>query len=356
MLFTTAIWDTQSGEELAVLPAEGGTWQRGRVIEENHTFPLRSLGLDVDDAYVLFGKDRPRDRVLTVLGDGVPLYHGLIIDSEYEKSTGRLIVKHWDVRELASGRWLFGIGGSNQTFAWSGLSWRGMARRVARIIYTDPISAAWSLPVNVGAEESGGESLTSEGYKFENGEDLFTVIEESPGGPDLDFQPYKRNGRYGWDFIAGAPYLTGPGYEFHAQAAKSGLTDLKVTTIGAQKITGVHGIGEGSEWDMVRGGAAAPVAAGLARDTKLTLKEASLDVVNQRSAAYLASRLDTYEQWAFNVRTDDIDLAALRLGSVIRIESRGDDWIRDGWSNHRVIAFSGDIAAPDSIALTVETI
>lgn len=355
MEWSTCVWEAQTGEKLAATEASSGSWQRGRVTESQHVFSLRSLGFTRDEARYLFGKDRPRDRVLSVLADGVPIYHGLIINSAYSPATGNLTVKHNDVRELASGRWLYGIGGSNQTFNWTGLSWQGMARRVARYIYTEPISAAWPLPVNIGAETAGGESMLIYGYEFRTGEDLFTEIEESPGGPDLDFQPTFTNGRFGWDFLTGVPYLTGPTFEYHAQADQSPLTDLAVTTIGAEKITGVHGIGLGSEWDMIRGGAAAPVSAGLARDTKLTLKEAGLTVVNQRSSAYLASRLGTYEQWSFNVRTADIDVPSLRLGSTIRIYSSGDEWISDGWTDHRVVAFSGAIESADTIKLTVET-
>ncbi|MHC9046815.1 hypothetical protein ACYX8G_19695 [Microbacterium saperdae] len=353
-LWSTVIWDAQSGDRLEEVEASGGTWQRGAVTEQSHVFPLRNLGLSRAVAHDLFGKDRPRDRVLAQCWDGTPVYHGLLIDSDYAPETGALTVKHIDVRELAAARWLYGIGGSSQTFDWGGLSWRGMARRIARIIFTDPISPAWPLPVTLPAEEAGNESFPIYGYEFRSGESLLTDVEEMPNGPDLDFHPRKTGNQFGWDLRIGSPYLSGPSFEYHLQAEEQQLTDVNVKTVGQEKVTGVHGIGDGSEWDMVRGGAAAPVSAGLARDTKLTVKTANRTTVDKRSAGYLASRLNTYQQWSFSVQ--DIDVAALRLGSILQVHSRGDEWVNDGITQHRVLGFAGDLSTPSTISLTLETI
>jgi len=362
--WSDVIWDAQSGDRLAEVEASGGAWQRGSVTQQTHSFALPALGLSRADAHDLFGKDRPRDRVLAHCWNGIPVYHGLILNSDYQRDTGMLDVIHNDIRELAAARWMYGIGGYNSAlrFNWSGLSWRGMAARVARIIYTDPISGAWPLPVTIPAEQAGSEALDTWAWQFKSGEALFKSIEEMPGGPDLDFHPRITGTQFGWDFRIGSPYLTGPTYEMSLQAAESPLTGVAVHTLGAEKITGVFGIGEGSEQDMIVGGAAASVSAGLARDTKLTVKSAHLTVVNQRSQAYLDSRRNTYQQWSFNVKTTEvdpeggIDPAALRIGSIIRIESRDDLWIDDGWTEHRVLAFSGTLADPHTLTLTVETI
>lgn len=360
-MLSTVIWDAQSGDRLHQVEASSGAWQRGGVTDQTHTFPLPDLGLTRAEAHDLFGKDRPRDRVLAQCWNGIPLYHGLILDSDYHPATGMLDVVHCDVRELAAARWLFGIGGSTQTFQWTSRSWRGIASRVAKIIFTDPISPAWPLPVTIPADESGSESYLTDGYEFRSGEDLLADIEEMPGGPDLDFHPRITGDLFGWDLRIGTPTLTGPTVEFALQAVESPLTDVSVKTIGREKVTGVHGIGDGSEWDMIRGGAAAPVSAGLARDTTLTVKNASLSVLNKRSQGFLDTRVSTSQQWAFNVKTNDvdpggIDPTALRLGSTIRIESREDSWVDDGWTEHRVLGFSGSLDAPHTIKLTVETI
>lgn len=358
MRYSTQIWDAQSGETrpLGTVEAESGAWQRGRVIDQAHVFPLRSLGLSRSRAHDLFGRDRPRDRVLCVLADDKPVYHGLIINSDYSADTGKLTVTHKDVRELAATRWLFGIGASSQTWEWAGLSWRGIARAVAKIIFTDPISDAWPLPVTLPASEAGDETFKTYGYEFRHGESLLKEIEEMPGGPDLDFHPMLVNGKFGWELRIGSPFLEGPEFTFHLQAPHGALTDVGVKTVGDEKFTGVHGVGDGSEWDMVRGGAAAPVSAGLARDTKLTLKSDDLAKVNKRSAGYLDTRLETYQQWSFSARTDRLDVTRLRLGSIITIQSQGDEWIDDGYTRHRVLGFGGNITDPDSIDLTVEKV
>ncbi|OIU88665.1 hypothetical protein [Microbacterium sp. AR7-10] len=357
--WSTVIWDAQSGDRLETVEASSGAWQRGGVTDQTHTFP--NPGLSKADVHDLFGKDRPRDRVLAHCWNGTPVYHGLILDSDYHPAKGMLDVIHCDLRELASARWLFGIGASTQTFQWTGKSWRGIASRIAKIIFTDPISPAWPLPVTIPADEAGSQSFKTDGYEFRSGESLLSEIEEMPGGPDLDFHPRITGDKFGWDLRIGTPHLSGPTFELNLQAAKSPLTEVGVKTIGRDKITGVHGIGDGSEWDMVRGGAAAPVSAGLARDTKLTVKNASLTDLNRRAEGFLATRVTTSQQWSFNVKTNavdegGIDPAQLRIGSIIRIESRGDWWIDDGWTEHRVLAFSGTLDDPHTITLTVETI
>lgn len=365
--WSTVIWDAQSGDHLAEVEASSGAWQRGGVTDQTHSFPLPALELGETRAqsralaHDLFGKDKPRDRVLSQCWKGVPVYHGLILDSDYSPATGMLDVFHSDVRELAAARWLFGIGGSTQTFQWAGRSWRGIASRVAKIIFTDPISPAWPLPVTIPADETGSQSFLTDGYEFRSGESLLAEIEEMPGGPDLDFHPRITGNSFGWDLRIGTPHLTGPMFEMHLQAEESPLTGLGVKTIGRDKVTGVHGIGDGSEWDMVRGGAAAPVSAGLARDTKLTVKNATLSVLNARSEGFLATRVVTSQQWSFNVKTTEadeggIDPSTLRLGSIIRISSSADWWIDDGWTEHRVLAFSGTLDDPHTINLTLETI
>lgn len=362
-MLETSIFDAQPGTLLETVEASGGDWQRGAVAQKSHFFQLEDLGLTRPQAHDLFGKHRPRDRVLTQTWAGVPIYHGLIIDSTYDPATGELQVFHDDIRELASGRWLYGIGGydPNLRFLWQGLSLRGLAARVASVIYTAPISGAWPLPVTIPPEEIGGDELDVWAWQFRSGEDLFQELESMPNGPDLDFHPRLTGTTYGWDLRIGTPYLSGPTFEYHLQAEESPLTDVQVRTIGQEKITGVFGVGEGSERDMIVGGAAAPVSAGLARDTILTDKSAHLAKINKLSLAHLASRLNTAEYWTFNARTNasdenGIDLAALRIGSTIRIESQGDPWIDDGFTNHRVLGFSGTVDDIDTVKLVTEKI
>lgn len=357
MRWSTCIWDTQTGDEIATPEASTGSWQRGRVVEQTHTFALRSIGYDRAEARDMFARDRPRDRVLSVMANDVPVYHGLILDTDYAPASGELTVTHKDVRELAANRYMYGINGSSQTFDWKNLSWRGLATRVARRAFRENFSAAWPLPIAIPADEAGNEDLKIYGYEFRTAESLLTEISEMPGGPDIDFHPTRAaDGRFGWDMRVGDPYLSGPTLEYNIQAEKSPIKDLVVKTIGSEKITGVHAIGEGSEWDMVRGGAAAPSAAGLSRDTKITLKNKTRAAADKRAEAYLAARTIPHQQWSFNLNADDIDVGALRIGSIVRLESRGDAWINDRWTEHRILGFGGNISRPDTIDLTLERI
>lgn len=362
-MLETLIVDTQSGALLETIRDADGAWQRGAVTQKSHVIDLDDVGLSRAQARDLFGADRPRDRVLTQTWGGVPIYHGLIIDSTYAPATHKLTVFHDDVRELASGRWLYGIGGyaPDLRFLWQGLSLRGLAARVASVIYTAPISGAWPIPMTIPAEEGGTSELDVWAWQFRSGEDLLQELESMPNGPDIDFHPRVTGDVFGWDMRIGNPYLSGPTLEYHLQAERTPLTDVVVRTVGQEKITGVFGVGEGSERDMIVGGAAASVSAGLARDTILTDKSAHLATINSLAQAHLDSRVGAAEYWTFNARTNatdetGIDLAALRIGSTIRVESVGDPWVDDGWTSHRVLGFSGKTSDIDVVELVTEKI
>jgi hypothetical protein len=361
--WSVVIADAQSGVALDTVPASAGSWQRGRVTPQTHSFPLHSLGYSRAQAHDLFGKDRPRDRVLWHCYRGTPVYGGLIIDSDYNRDTGMLDVVHNDVRELAAFRYLYGIAGyfPSLRYHWTGLSWRGMASRVARLIFVFPHSSAWPLPITVPSDEAGSEEMDIWGWQFRHGESLLKEIEEMPNGPDLDFHPRLSGTEYGWDMRIGNPFLTGPTFEVALHAIEQPLTGVKVKTIG-EKITGVFGIGEGSEQDMKVGQVALDVSVGLSRDTKLTVKSGNQGVVERRATGFLMSRATTSQQWSFSVNTIDadpkngIDPRSLRLGSIVRVESQDDPWIDDGWTEHRVLGFSGSLASPNKLDLTLETI
>lgn len=353
----TVIWDTQSGKKIETVEADSGSWQRNRDTEQRHVFHLPSLGLNRAQLHDIFGYDKPRDRVLAHIEDGVVMYHGLILDSVFDDDTETLSVIHRDVRELASGRWLHGIGGyyPSLRFQWSGLSWRGIASRIAEIIFTAPISGAWPIPMQIPAAESGGESLEVWAYSFRSGENLLAEIEEREGGPDIDFAPTGNGVDFGWQMRIGAPYLTGQTIDVYRAAPRTPVRKLQVETKGREKATGIFGIGDGSEQDMVVGGAAAAVSAGLARDDRVIDKMANLATINSKASARLGARLAPARQYTLALQKDQIRMSDLQVGATLRLHSSGSLWIPDGWSEHRISGYGSTVGA-DTVELDLETI
>jgi hypothetical protein len=204
--------------------------------------PLSQCRADSVERVELFGEDMPRDRVLSHLIDDVPVYHGLILDWAYDDAAGTYTVTHTDLREILSGRYLFGVGGyqAGGLFDWEGLSWRGVMTRALYFLLRFEGRERWALPVNLPSEEAGGEVFQTWCYEMRLGESIVSDIEKRPGGPDLDFQPVTAGGRYGWDALIGSPFLTGPYVEAALGAEFSPIKNLKI----ARRGRGVNAGGE----------------------------------------------------------------------------------------------------------------
>ncbi len=353
----TVIWETRSGNHLETVEPLGGSFERGRVTDSQHVFQIDALGLKPAERIELFGEDRPRDRVLSHIVDGVPIYHGLLLDWDYDDDAGTYTVTHTDLREILSGRYLYGVGGyhADGQFNWTGLSWRGVMARALYFLLRFEDSDRWSVPVNLPDEETGSEEFLTWCYEMRLGESIISDIEKRPGGPDLDFQPIATSSGYGWDARIGAPYLTGPYFEAALGAAKSPLKNLKIARRGRSVLTGVFGIGDGSEQRLQ----VAQVPSEndrIIRDAKVTFKSEFGDALYDRAQGYLNARLKPADSWSFNMASEGIDLTELRIGSTIGVLADGHRFAPDGLTEHRVLGFGLDLGAPDTVKLTLETI
>ncbi|KEP75848.1 hypothetical protein HR12_20825 [Microbacterium sp. SUBG005] len=358
MVSKTVIWETRTGVELEVVEASGGGFERGRITDSQHVFQIDALGLSPADRIELFGEDAPRDRVLSHLVDDVPIYHGLILDWDYDDAAGTYTVTHTDLRELISGRFLYGIGGYHKDglFLWEGLSWRGiMSRALYYLLRYEVGNNNWAVPVRLPAEEAGSEKFETWCYEMRLGESIVSDIEARPGGPDLDFQPERIDGKYGWEARIGSPFLTGPDFEVTLGAELSPLKGLQIKRRGRGVYTGMFGIGDGSEQRLEVAQVPQPIGP-LARDGKVTFKSDVGDVLYQRTRGYLDARVAPTVSWSFNLDASAIDLTQLRIGSLIGVNSDGHRFARDGYSEHRVLGFGMDLADQNTVKLTLETL
>ncbi|WZH38761.1 MAG: hypothetical protein PIR02_08820 [Microbacterium enclense] len=358
----TVIWETLTGQHLETVEASEGNWERGRVTDLNHVFQIDALGLNPADRADLFGEDCPRDRVLTELVDGTPIYHGLIVDWDYDDNAGTYTVTHVDLRELLTGRYLFGVGGyhSDGVFDWTGLSWRGMASRALYYLLRYQDSPRWAVPINLPPEEAGDEVFRTWCYEMKLGESILADIEGRPGGPDVDFQPGFFGSGYGWEALIGSPFLTGPDVEVVLGADASPVKNLKIARRGRAVSTGVFGIGDGSEQRLQVAQVPAAADGRIVRDSKVTFKKDTGVTVDsqlhKRAEGYLAARQKPTQRWSFDLDADAVDLTTLRLGSIIYVQSEGHRFAPDGESAHRVLGFAGSLAEPETVKLTLETL
>lgn len=346
--YSFAIHDVQSGVFLDFVQPAAGDWIRGAVEEKSFTFKLRGDGRTRAQRRDLF---KTWERAIVVRWNDVPVYAGLITGRPYRPSSGVLVVKHIDARALLARRMLFGIGSYLPwgVFDFRGYSTRGVVRQLLYYGLIHPYSTAWPIHAEVGGAE-GGSSPWAQffHYDFQNVESMLATAETQEGGPDVDLALEYRNGNVLW-WVAriGTPFLTGAGFETRLQG-DSILSSVDVGESGLRQATGIFTTGRGFEQDMRVGQAALSVSSGVSRDYVVPFKDVD-DVarLDSLAAGQLGSVSSPRVEWKFTGRTADFDPATVQVGSIVRVFSEEDEWIDDGWSQHRILTFAGSVGSED---------
>ena len=350
-MWTYHLVDTLSGEKLhQVKPAGGGTW--GRMISDqgggSHSFPLSASPLTKAQ-----WKDGTQHwaRTLVVSWNGVAKYAGLILHRQYDRKKKTLQVRHKDMRIILGRRFPFGVDEYDRTLVLENKnqSLQGLAAGAVRRALTKEGNPRWTLPVIVPGPSAGSESRTYYAYEFTTAESMLDEVEGLDGGPDVDFEPRwsPTTGRLEWVMRIGSPRLAeSPSYEFAMNVDRPGLFDLSDEEDGSQMLTGLLAIGKGSEQDIRIGKGGAGIDGGPLvpfLDSSQSFKELDdIAVLNSHAQGEVRARRYATKQWSASVRTDSIDVAALRLGATFRLRFSGDEWEDDGATDFYLIAYYGD--------------
>lgn len=364
-MWSAQIHDSQTGTRLGTVKLAVAAWGRGDQQLRQARIMLNRRRTQPQWRNLIVGPGF-WDRTLVILFAGVPIYAGLIMRApSYDPVNKVVTVMHQDLSVLLKRRWMHGVGPStggggyvpSGTFSVSGVSLRGAIRAILQRTYLDPISAAWPVPVDLPAAESGSFSKTWRFYEFQNAADMVRELVEREGGPDIDLRPYlTSDGKLRWEQRIGTPRLTGPSHKIMLSAERNAAALWDVDLDGVNTTTGIHFPGKGTEQDMRVGSAAAPVSAGLARDSIFTDKtDDSVASLSAKAAGRLAVLKSPTEVWSFSVATSKISPAQLQIGSIIRAHVYRDLWVPDGYSTHRVVGFSGEYGR-DTFDLKVEAV
>lgn len=365
------ICDTRTGvKQLQVFPS-GGPF--GRTLNAagqggSNTFQLGDRKLSREQWKDL---TTPWRRELVRCWDDHPVYSGVITGRPYNRDTQTLTVNHADVRALLAKRYPFGV---NSYYAdgvaappgklvLTNLSLRAIAANVVQqgMVGPHPI---YSLPIVLPSlTEAGPYSRTYFNYNFTTVPSALQELQDVDGGPDIDFAPrWSSSDTLEWVMRTGtptAPALTGGTFEFNLTSKNCPLTHVGVDEDGSKQVNGMFTIGKGSEEDMrVSGRGIGDYGETVfpALDGTQPLKDIDdLGVLLGHSIAAINVQQDPTKQWEMSLLASGYPgLNALTLGSTLRVYSKGDPWIDDGWTSLRLIGFSGD--ATETIALDVQPI
>lgn len=350
-MWSAQIHDTQTGNRLGTVKLAAGEWGRGDQVMRSSQIVLNRRRSQSSWRDLIVGPGF-WDRTLVILFDGVPIYAGLILAApSWRPATNILTVRHVDLSVLLGRRWMHGVGPStggggyvpSGSFSVSGVSLRGALRAILQRTYLDPISAAWPVPVDLPASETGSFSKTWYFYEFQNAADMIRELVEQDGGPDIDLRPYLTSGgKLRWEQRIGTPRVTGPGHKLMLSAERNAAAAWDVSLDGVDTATGIHFPGKGTERDMRVGSAAAPVSAGLARDSISTDKnDDNVASLSAKAAGRLTVLKAATEERSFTIATSKISPANVQIGSIIQSHSYGDLWMPDGYTSDRVVGFSG---------------
>lgn len=359
------IVDTRTGVKQLPLQPASGSW--GRQLngdkQGRHTFNLSTSKLTRAQWRAL---TVPLARTLVVSWAGVAWYAGMITARPFDMDSSTLTLEHADIRSIFADRYPFGAGSyAGGTLVCTNRSWRAIVARVVQRGLDGP-GGIYSLPIVLPStsEAENPHSKTYHNYNFTTVYDALADLQKTEGGPDTDFEPrWNANGDLEWLLRVGsptAPALTGGVVEFNMTAAQKALTGVTVGENSAKQVTGVFGIGQGSEEDMIVGSVGNPEEAATipARDITESHKTAETEAAAaQFAAASIAVLQHPTNQWDFTIVLGELNgtqVAALRLGATLRLYYKGHMWIEDGWHDLRLVGFTGDMT--DRIKVEVQLV
>ncbi|MCC2030609.1 hypothetical protein [Microbacterium allomyrinae] len=340
--------NSSTGSQLLTVEPTAGNWStgvNGTIGSGSHTFSLREADAPAGDIWR--GLVSPWSRALVVCWDGEPVYAGLVTGHEWDRDSGKLTVTHDEFRlvldrRLVTAQETYTPGGF---FEVSGKSLRGLVRAVvARATLSTP-GDGYHFPIVLPADEAGGETRRWHFSSLASAEKMLTEIQDSDGGPDVYFRPrWSPAGRLEWVLEIGTPRLTGPSSEWVVTAEDSPVGGVKQKTDALGTLTGVFGLGMGSDEDMrlgIAGGLGVfPVRLEATRSFKSVDDQGTLDTLSM-------GELQVAKAPVAQVKADTLPVEEafpnVRVGSTLRLLVQGDEFMEDATTVAKVVGLSGDM-------------
>jgi len=352
-MWTTWICATMTGIKLAQLDPVSASFSRqlNGIGSGAHEFVTAEIGEgDTVEERRASRVDLTRTWARTVVQcwDDVPRYAGLIV-GKTRKANGTVSINTVDVREVLKYRTTFGQNGYNgQTdgrFTLKNKTLTIIANYLIADATQQGLTANWSLPFQIPSRDGdGNQSREYHEFNLPVIETELSALQDTDGGPDIDFNPVWSASRLRWECRVGT--LSGPTLDWDLNASKTSATEFGFVEDGNAQGNVFYAVGNGSDRDLK-----VATSAGLLQGDEPALErilqhtqERSLPVLQAHAQASLQAYQRPTRQYSLSMQADGEPGAGdLVLGQTLRTHTESDDWLPDGWLSHRLIGYSADL-------------
>lgn len=345
------ICDTRTGTKLVKLEAVSSSFARklNGVGTGSHGFISASIGAGPTvnaRRSSRLSLTRAWARTVVQCWNDVPKYAGIITGKNVNPD-GTVTLNTKEFRELLKYRTTFGKNGyggaTDNRFELPNRSLRGIADALIWDV-TQGARSNWSLPMVLPTQDaSGSQSRIYHEFNLPIIETELAAIQNTDGGPDVDFVPsWTDDDTLQWTPRTGD--LSGDAIEWNLSVPAPALTDFEFVEDGNAQGNVFYAVGNGSDRDLkVASKFLDTDDPALERIVQYS-QETRSDVLQAHATEDLRAFKQATRQYSFSMQADGTPgLPDLRLGQTMRTYTSDDDWLLDGWLEHRLVGFSGDL-------------
>lgn len=327
-------------------------WERGLNAGSSGRMVLQA-GDTEEPLVVIPATTWPLNNWVVIEWDGVPVYAGIVTDTEYDWKTRQVTLSHSDIWWHWSRR--FVLEDRSSTFPKGVIEWTNLrpmilAKRAIQAGMNGGSDPNYALPIILPEEgEVGSSRRTVYGYNLETVQDILDELMESETGFDLDFIPrWSTAGTL--ELVMAVDANKGRVLEWDLDAEETPVQSLKFRIAGSSINTRIYGVGEGSEKNMLSYANRVQGTTYPALETMASFKEINTvprlasRVMGIRHASSGAMRQVDMSVLA----SGSPGLGSFQLGALVRWRAENDTWLPSGWSEDwEMLGMSGDVSTEE---------
>ncbi|WOH20122.1 hypothetical protein IRJ34_07300 [Paenarthrobacter sp. GOM3] len=295
-------------------------------------------------------------RALVVEWNRIPVYAGLIVDTDRDVFTGVLEVQLADLWWIWKSRHVLPMHGAGVEKL-PPLVFTGHLATIAKKAIQEGMDAAplarYDLPIVWEDDLPGPYTREYYGYKFPSVADALDELIKTDGGPDIDFPPqWAPDFKLQWAMRSGN--LVGGYWEWDATTKKTDIIGIKEKGSGANVANKVIGTGEGSGEDiLVKAEESFATSDFPALERVVSYSGISnRDQLAARARADVEAQNEPTQQLSVSIRPDGaVAPSELLLGGTVRVNLKEAFYVPNGWSDWRLLGFT---FSEDSVDLQLQ--